>query len=55
VSWHSLRHSFGSRLGAAGTDGETLRSLMGHADLRTTQRYLHAEEERKRAAVEALS
>lgn len=54
LTWHSLRHTYGTRLGAAGIDPETLRELMGHADLATTQRYLHTSEARKRAAVELL-
>jgi integrase len=54
VNWHSLRHTFGSLLGAASVDPTTLMKLMGHADLSTTQRYLHTDEDRKRAAVEAL-
>lgn len=64
VNWHSLRHTFGSLLGASlrdsdgriipGIDGPTLMRLMGHANLRTTQRYLHTDEERMREAVERL-
>jgi site-specific recombinase XerC len=55
VNWHSLRHTFGSLLGAASADPVTLMKLMGHANLETTQRYLHTDADRKRAAVEALS
>jgi site-specific recombinase XerD len=55
VSWHSLRHSFGSRLGAAGVDAATLRDLLGHADLSTTNRYLHSDADRKRAAVDKIA
>lgn len=54
VNWHSLRHTFGSLLGAANVDPVTLMKLMGHANLETTQRYLHSDEDRKRAAVELL-
>jgi integrase len=54
VTWHSLRHSFGSRLGDAGVPAGTIRELMGHANLATTQRYLQPSEESKQAAVEAL-
>jgi len=54
VNWHSLRHTFGSLLGAANVDPTTLMKLMGHANLETTQRYLHTDEDRKRAAVELL-
>lgn len=54
INWHSLRHSFGSLLGAAGCDPTTLMKLLGHANLKTTQRYLHSDEDRMRAAVELL-
>ena len=55
VTWHSLRHSFGSRLGEKNVDAETLRELMGHASLAVTVRYLKSAKERKREAVEALA
>ncbi len=55
VTWHSLRHTFGTLLGATNqVDPTTLKDLMGHANLSTTERYLHTDEVRKRAAVEAL-
>ncbi len=55
MTWHSLRHTFGSLLGAQQVDPTTLMKLMGHANLATTQRYLHTDDERKRAAVELLA
>lgn len=54
LTWHSLRHTFGTRLGAAGCDVQTLKELMGHADIGTTQQYLHTTEDRKRDAVRRL-
>jgi len=54
VTWHSLRHTFGSLLGVANVDPTTLMRLMGHANLATTQRYLHTDEARKREAVVLL-
>ena len=54
VTWHSMRHTFGSLLGAANVDPTTLMRLMGHANLATTQRYLHTDEARKREAVALL-
>ena len=54
ITWHSLRHTFGSRLGAAGVDAVTLRDLMGHKDISTTNIYLHSDAKRRRAAVDFL-
>jgi len=55
IGWHSLRHTFGTRLGAAGIDPQTIKELMGHANLTTTQRYLMSHQDRKRDAVAKLS
>jgi integrase len=56
LSWHSLRHTFATRLVARGVDVETIRELMGHAQVSTViNRYLHTEEKRKREAVALLA
>jgi site-specific recombinase XerD len=36
---HQLRHQFATRLGNAGIDSGVLKALMGHSDLKTTDRY----------------
>lgn len=41
---HCLRHSFATRLFDAGAPAETVRILLGHASVRTTQVYLHLTE-----------
>lgn len=38
---YDLRHTYGTRFIEAGGDPLTLARLMGHADLKTTQRYVH--------------
>jgi integrase len=55
VRVHDLRHTFGSRAGkAAQDDPYAVQELMGHTDFRTTQKYIHVSETRKRAVMEKL-
>jgi integrase len=42
LRWHDLRHSYGSMLVAGGIDLVSIKEAMGHAQLTTTSRYLHA-------------
>ena len=37
--FHDLRHTFGTRMAAAGVPMRTVQEWMGHRDLATTQRY----------------
>jgi integrase len=41
ITFHELRHTFGTRMAAAGTPIRTLQYWMGHADSKTTQIYAH--------------
>jgi len=41
ITFHELRHTFGTRMAAAGTPMRTLQYWMGHADSKTTQVYAH--------------
>jgi hypothetical protein len=50
-TFHSLRHSHGSALIAAGWDLEEVSARLGHADVTVTARsYIHAYESVKRSA-----
>jgi len=52
---HTLRHTFGSHLIAAGWDVKTVQELMGHSSATVTlDVYAHAFEDRKRDAVQAV-
>lgn len=41
ITFHELRHTFGTRMAGAGTPLRTLQHWLGHADAKTTQIYAH--------------
>ena len=51
---HSLRHSFGTRLGESGADAFTIMKLMGHSTVTVSQRYVHPSPESIERAFERL-
>jgi integrase len=51
---HSLRHTFGTRLGEAGADAFTIMKLMGHSTVTVSQRYVHPSPESVERAYERM-
>jgi integrase len=54
VTWHTLRHTFASRLVDRGVDIVTVQQLLGHSTITVTMRYTHTNLDSKRAAVAKL-
>jgi integrase len=53
LHWHDLRHEAACRWLAKGLDRRAIQLLLGHADLKTTQRYLNVTDEELRKTMAA--
>ena len=51
---HCCRHTFATRLLDKGVDIRTVQELLGHADIRMTERYTHSNKDKKTIAVNLI-
>jgi integrase len=51
---HVLRHTFCSRLAMKGVPIKVIQTLAGHANIETTERYMHSDRDQERAAMRML-
>ncbi len=54
LRFHDLRHTAGTRLIESGADPISVRDILGHADLKTTEGYLHSSLKRMETAARLL-
>lgn len=55
ICLHACRHTYATRLLTSGIDVRTVQEFMGHADLKTTQRYVHFVADRVDAARDVIN
>lgn len=55
VTFHTLRHTFGSHLAIGGTDIITIKELMHHKSIKVTMRYMHLQPSSKTQAIANLN
>lgn len=54
ITWHCARHSFAVNLLNAGANIKTVSSLLGHASIKMTEKYLHVVDALKQKAINSL-
>jgi len=54
LHWHDLRHEGACRLLADGVDIRVIQLMLGHSDIKTTQRYLNITDEEMRKALNGV-
>jgi integrase len=55
LHFHDLRHTAATRMADTGAEPSTIKDILGHSDIRMTDRYTHAVESRKRVALERIA
>lgn len=55
ITWHCARHSFGTNMAAQKVNIRVVQVLMGHSDLKYTERYTRVTDDQKKEAMNSLS
>lgn len=55
VVFHSLRHTFATRLAARGVHPAVIKEILGHSSMQQTDVYVHPDDRSKHMAVQSLS
>jgi integrase/recombinase XerD len=55
VTTHTLRHTFGSIVGASTGSAVAVMNALGHSSLAISRGYIHADREHKEIATQAMS
>ena len=54
ITWHCARHTFAVNVLSAGANIKTVSSLLGHASIKMTEKYLHVIDNQKKDAINSL-
>jgi len=54
ITWHCARHSLGTNAGSKRNELLTIARLLGHTSTKHTVRYVHQDEELKKAATDSV-
>ena len=54
ITWHDLRHTYGSHLAMRGVPLKVIQELMGHVTIEMTERYAHLSPDTRREAIGVL-
>ena len=54
INFHTLRHTTATWLARAGVNAKTIKEILGHQDIRTTNKYMHAADSDKRSALASI-
>ncbi len=55
LHFHDLRHTAATRMAETGAEPSTIKDILGHSDIRMTDRYTHAVAARKQVALERIA